>query len=1144
MKGKQQGGMKSHKKIDVHKNDSMNTKTYFKYDSDEDGGGDDDDIVEDKSKIYKKFQSKGFGKWYQEFKFVANSDESDRLPPGEIQNLKKQAGFVYNDAVIHNKSKAPKSLANSDYTWVKTVLSKGTKTDKIAAYTLLIQDAPIYNINLLKNIVEMVKVGKKKECFMAVDTLCELFLNDLLPPDRKLLYFPDQPLSKLGELAGNASDKNRRLLLWYFEDQLKSVYSDFVNLLTKIAYDSVEANRQKVITAMYKLLEGNSEMESVLLNSIVNKLGDPSRKVGSKTIYVLMKLLQTHPNMKEVVAAAVEKVIFRNNISKRAQYYSICFLSQFSLFSGDNAIAKQLLSIYLSLFKACVKTGDIDSRMMSALLAGVNKTFPYIGDDSRMIQEHINTLYKIIHLSHANIATQALSLAHLISNHSNSSVDRFYSVLYKKIGEVEMFQATNHAMLINLIYKSMKKDKEKNRVYAFIKRLLQVCAYIPVSVACGVLIMISSILKQTGVDLIQEWIPKETTTIKLEEDDSDEDGEHYKDAPEDKVETQSEEVKIKNEEEIVQVDEKKSSIRLLNVKTEEEKKVWSNPDKFGVKPNEIRDYNAFVRNPLYAGAQNCLCFELYELVHHFHPTVALFAQKIIDGEVIKYSGDPFLDFTLIRFLDKFSFKNPKVLKPDDERRLTFTMFNRKKYYESTPIRRLRANTAEYLKLNEKSIPVDELFLYKYMKKKTESRPISKGEDNDDLESVGSDEFDDLMNGIIDGKKDEIDFRTELGQLPMKEFKTKKKGVDADEDDDDGDLGGGSDGSDDDDDDNDDDDDGGGSDDGSFAEDFEGDEIDDLSDDNDLLGDDDDDEAELEASGFKLPDLPCLKKRNKSNKRKFGDAFKDSVFASAEEFAELLEEPDYNDGGSHALSNKDRAGVKQLKWESDRDKSINKKNFRSKGMKKPKSRLQKNSQKASKAGKAALKAAAGAGPRLQAPQKNIFRTEIEAQSAAAGPPLGPLLGKYGINIGNFCKDFNEKTKHIKEGVPLPVTVRVKPDRTYKLEIHTPPVEYYLMQAAGIDRAKCEGDTTAAGKLTIKHVYEIAKIKHEDPFEKYQLFELDQVVKRVKLIADNMGIEVTRDLDAAEYEEFLKARFAYLEELDRKLEEERLAKLQRT
>lgn len=102
-----------------------------------------------------------------------------------------------------------------------------------------------------------------------------------------------------------------------------------------------------------------------------------------------------------------------------------------------------------------------------------------------------------------------------------------------------------------------------------------------------------------------------------------------------------------------------------------------------------------------------------------------------------------------------------------------------------------------------------------------------------------------------------------------------------------------------------------------------------------------------------------------------------------------------------------------------------------------------------------KSAAAAVTRPGALQKNLFRIEIEAQSAAAGPPLGPLLGKFGLNISNFCKDFNEKTKHIKQGIPLPVTVRVKPDRSYTIDLHTPPVEYYLMQAAGIDRGKCEG-----------------------------------------------------------------------------------------
>lgn len=85
---------------------------------------------------------------------------------------------------------------------------------------------------------------------------------------------------------------------------------------------------------------------------------------------------------------------------------------------------------------------------------------------------------------------------------------------------------------------------------------------------------------------------------------------------------------------------------------------------------------------------------------------------LISGEVISYSGDPFLDFTLIRFLDKFSFKNPKVIKPEEERRISFEKYSKKKYYASTPIRRLRANTSEYLRVNEKSIPVDEIFLYR------------------------------------------------------------------------------------------------------------------------------------------------------------------------------------------------------------------------------------------------------------------------------------------------------------------------------------------------------------------------------------------------------------------------------------------------
>lgn len=134
-------------------------------------------------------------------------------------------------------------------------------------------------------------------------------------------------------------------------------------------------------------------------------------------------------------------------------------------------------------------------------------------------------------------------------------------------------------------------------------------------------------------------------------------------------------------------------------------------------------------------------------------------------------------------------------------------------------------------------------------------------------------------------------------------------------------------------------------------------------------------------------------------------------------------------------------------------------------------------------------------------KATVKLRIPAGQATPSPPVGPALGQHGVNIMDFCKAFNERTKGM-EGTIVPAVVTIYKDRTFDFVLKTPPTSFLLKQAAKIAKGSPEPNRIKVGKVTRKQIEEIARIKLPD----LNTQDLEKAMKIVEGTARNMGIEV--------------------------------------
>ncbi|CAG0915518.1 unnamed protein product [Notodromas monacha] len=754
----------------------------------------------------------GAGKWFKNAPSYGSLTKWPDAPPKLVSEIEVEADeALANDARLYKRYLKVRP-EKKDFHWVESVMKNGTVADKMAAFVVLIQDSPVQNFDRIVRFVNTTFNKQRREALMAVDTLREVFLSEILADSRRLRALKEQPLTELNKVVAanqKADSKNdesvtrlRIIAFWRFEDLVKKEYERFVNAVVALSADPVDATRLRTLHTLYSLLLNNPEQERKLLQTLVNKLGDPVKKVASSAAYRLTQLLINYPSLKAVVCEEVEHFVFRPNVGERSQYYAVCFLTQVILSHDEESLAVKLIIIYLSLFRKSITENVLGKKVVAGLLAGLRRAFPFAkstlkteaeaakleklsavkeesghlkgaprkervpSPGSRLMAE-LNHLFRAVHDSSSfPVSVRALSVLEQVSESHSELTDRS---LYRKLLDPQFGKSSAVTMFLTILFRVVSADRSKERQLAFLKRILQLCHTVSTELVCGLLVIISQILVKNPQFLAT---PFESVFLRPKTGEMNGRGGRGRDDDDDDDD---------EEEHFVDVDligdgddgQKSEAVRASWVHT---------------KPQQTSQ--DFDRHPDAPGSSS-VAWEVARLCQHYHPTARLFAQQVASKRRVNYDGDPLKDFALLRFLDKFVAKNPKAAGQKKQTEWQPTerdvVFGKRSLHVPKDVygTGMDAFLDKYVKLKDKETPRPQLDdkEREKRKRKREERKRRKAE-NEDAEELGSDvsdaEVDDFLAkelGLDEAESDEdLDFASGVG--PSKKMRSR---VDDDDD---------------------------------------------------------------------------------------------------------------------------------------------------------------------------------------------------------------------------------------------------------------------------------------------------------------------------------------------------------------------------